>query len=67
MKDEWQPIDTASKRGISMLLTGKYANGLPWVLIGHYANGWTCSQDYDVYLEPTHWMPLPSAPEGVSA
>ena len=63
----WQPIETAPKTGISMLMFQTWKSGHPQVFIGHYANGWVNSEsihEEDLIDEhPTHWMPLPKHPD----
>lgn len=63
---EWQPIETAQKEwGVEVLLYDKKKGG---VSIGSWwmpeAGGWLrtpgCAR-----LNPTHWMPLPEAPNAV--
>ena len=67
---EWRPIDTAPKDGTFVLLSGR---DLPvwqgsWVgTSGRYAiNGWTRFNSLDINWNPTHWMPLPAAPQPTS-
>lgn len=59
---KWQPIETAPKDGTDILL-GFANDNRPAVVAGWYDN-W---EEYDtinvVKGRPTHWMPLPEAPE----
>lgn len=63
----WQPIETAPKSGIGILLYQPWKSGYDTVMIGHYANGWVwqdASKDGELWeIQPTHWMHLPKAPE----
>lgn len=61
---EWQPIETAPKDGTRVLLfsgawfTGYYAHSrYKW------DPGKWRSDEYPDLTNPTHWMPLPQAPE----
>lgn len=60
----WQPIETAPRDSTSVLLVSGY-----WITVGHWHPNrfWCCSapqyQPYATDEQPTHWMPLPSAPE----
>ena len=62
---EWRPIETAPKDGTQLLLC---VGG--WRFIGwwgqQYGNlyppSW-CEGERGENLQPTHWMPLPDAPE----
>lgn len=64
---EWKPIETAPKNGNEILLfgpcyrdrTGHYA---PDVNVGWWGNGIWQTRTPDEEISPTHWMPLPAAP-----
>lgn len=72
---EWRPIDTAPKDGTPILAfipdadpeeriyvlrwDKHYAGDGPWLYRWTEAGG----EGYQTYA-PTHWMPLPAAPEG---
>jgi len=71
---QWQPIETAPKDGTNILLLidewaiegywrlSKWPSGSPrWDVIGLPSHGCGCCSEPDP--EPTHWMPLPDAPE----
>lgn len=74
----WQPIDTVPKDGRDLLLYGYWYNYLSrvadnvksktgvkgfelgfWDTVTHF---WRTSKEYPCF-EPTHWQPLPAAPE----
>jgi len=58
---KWQPIETAPKDGIPLLLRSKnnrMADGM-WVAVTSDKGYWAWSM---VKQEPTHWMPLPQPP-----
>ncbi len=72
----WQPIETAPKDGTWILLAGgetddeaevrsivaaQWAKEMPPSGRWHFA--WYDGGFYGKYLNPTHWMPLPPAPE----
>lgn len=64
-KFEWQPIETAPKDKGQVLL---YSAGWEMVTIGQRAaipheNSWIDADPRQSVDEPTHWMPLPDAPE----
>jgi len=61
---DWQPIETAPKNGMRILLGGKLKVGS-----GHFWDNKSKQHPrkrwvWDGYpkIEPTHWMPLPSPP-----
>lgn len=64
---EWQPIETAPKDGVWILcksfrrLTTEQSREISW-------NGkcWA-TRDCSRLSDPTHWMPLPEAPNGASS
>lgn len=72
---EWQPIATAPKDGTWLLLFEQHS--FIGARIGHWANE-IPGDEYDpkpipahweddgegFTIQPTHWMPLPSPPEG---
>lgn len=61
---EWQPIETAPKDGTEILLYRRGVSQGKWrvgMLNGQCAwggDGWF----YPRWDQPTHWMPLPEAP-----
>lgn len=76
---QWQDIATAPKDGTPVLLWGLWAGEVsgplksPKVEVGYYGKGgdypgfdWcaTGGDYYGVWGNPTHWMPLPTPPEG---
>lgn len=70
----WQPIETAPRDG-TQILSGRYSRedetvfiyGLTaWVEAGHYGRqeaGWSYWTSNLGRGDPTHWMPLPAAPQ----
>lgn len=60
---EWQPISSAPHTGIAVLLWQPWKSGRDCRVIGHYANGWCDRECESMQPEPTHWQPLPPAPE----
>lgn len=57
----WHPIETAPKDGTDVLLSSPHWHGD--VVVGCWSfEGWRDRDDSDK-LAPTHWMPLPAAPE----
>lgn len=67
----WQPIKTAPKNGTPVLLWSVYPHPVvvpPLCIAGKYIKGinkWV-GLNSDIYLYPTHWMPLPEPPEATS-
>lgn len=74
----WQPIDTAPKDGSAVILYGlvgepnfgyiaaKRERKVEHVVHqGHFSYGLWQTGTYWQWLDPTHWMPLPAAPEAV--
>jgi hypothetical protein len=60
----WQDISAAPKDGRDLLLSA--ANWHGDVVVGCWSfQGWRDRDDADA-LEPTHWMPLPAAPNAIS-
>lgn len=73
---EWKPIDTAPKDGTAILIYPAYSmwldhkklpNYIPYVCRWKddaFGAGWIEASGEEYHLfEPTHWMPLPAAPE----
>lgn len=60
---DWQPIETAPKRGEDeplLLATGD--DDFP-VLMGHWSRDkWVILLDGQTIRNPTHWMPIPNPP-----
>jgi hypothetical protein len=67
----WQPIETALTDETAIILwpyvqSGIFSGNAPQeVVVGFYSEnyGWYNPEERKVF-EPTHWMPLPAAPEG---
>ncbi len=58
-EEPWQPIATAPRNGILVLLTGQ--NGV--VLTGFFKEGrWQTEYVFHTIYDPTRWMPMPNAP-----
>lgn len=69
-KMEWQPIETAPKDGTDFLLYEGDTTRKQW-RGSWFAESWVCSASSDDHtvawmmrIKPTHWMPLPPAPNG---
>lgn len=60
---EWQPIETAPHTGIAILVWQPWKSGRNCQTIAHYANGWVDRDCEELFVDPTHWMPLPDAPQ----
>lgn len=64
----WQPIETAPKDGTRVLVYCRYAGrlvaGAEWRHSEPRAIQWEAVNG--VIVTPTHWMPLPAAPAGIS-
>ena len=61
---KWQPIETAPKDGSEILLhcSGVLSDtGLCYWRNDHVMQGWTWGLGH-AFKNPTHWMPLPTAP-----
>lgn len=58
--ETWQPIETAPKNGVLVLLS-RPTSVRPYTGAHDPINGWldACGASRD----PSHWMPLPAAPE----
>jgi len=59
----WQPIETAPKTGISVLLWDEDSSEctIGWYRINHKDDSWR--SEYDLNLDATYWMPLPNMPK----
>ena len=58
---QWLPIESAPKNGTSVLVISK---GVLWPSVAYFCNNhwyWSTSAGWAGF--PTHWMPLPAAPE----
>ena len=62
---EWQPIETAPKDGVFVLITDGDV-----VQIGYYEDHLMAWRSYEdqcrLWSDPTHWQPLPAPPERAS-
>ncbi len=57
-KFQWQPIETAPKNGDLILGWSK-----PWGEHVQTVRFLTGKNQWNVTMQPTHWMPLPEAPK----
>jgi hypothetical protein len=59
----WQPIETAPKTGISVLLWDEDSSEctIGWYRINHKDDSWR--SEYDLNIDATYWMPLPNMPK----
>lgn len=62
----WQDISTAPKDGAQVIVTGLIQDKGPerWVAAASYGDGVWFGDNGDVYYPPTHWMPMPTPPNG---
>lgn len=61
---KWQPIETAPKDGTIVLVYAKETQEYAIVFWNRYYREWNQRSMEEEELEsPTHWMPLPEAPE----
>lgn len=61
--NQWQPIETAPKDGtLYLALSTKVDTEYIGVMRMSYVNGYPCAEVMGCCF-PTHWMPLPAAPE----
>ena len=65
----WQPIETAPRDGTPFLGWDGGVALVAWVVTAWGRRGWSAGnidsapeEDYEDWLEPTHWQPLPAAP-----
>lgn len=65
--ERWQPIESAPKTGIAVLMWQPWKSGRDCTTIGHYANGWCDRFNEEMTPEPTYWRPLPAPPTQDSA
>lgn len=62
----WQPIETAPKDGTSIIVlspTGNVWCNVKWCVRQRTGERWTHFMQGGLKFEPTHWMPMPKAPE----
>ncbi len=64
---KWQPIETAPKDGRYIIIYGGYSGRTVtmarWQEMQRKNSRWQISSGHPVPRDPTHWMPLPQAPE----
>jgi len=60
---EWQPIETAPRDGTDFLAACKYQKEHHYMVGCLFPNGKFRSWPGRMLYEPSHWMPLPAAPE----
>lgn len=68
----WQPIESAPKDGTDLLLWCPVEHDVAVAGFQHvgywddFSDGWQIP-DTNMYIQPTHWMPLPTSPRTSSA
>jgi hypothetical protein len=69
LTDEWQPIETAPRDGVTFLAIrsapGEYCTNPSLICWNSFHNEWADNFAWDARLvkfQPTHWMPLPPPP-----
>jgi hypothetical protein len=73
---KWQPIETAPKDGIAILVClpnmqieiGRWCPPDPYMktpCAGHWAYRRSIQKRCQFEHQPTHWMPLPDPPRGI--
>ena len=60
VEPEWMPIETAPEGTMILLVDMKAMEVRDWCFVGWMAGGKLCGHRMGM---PTHWMPLPPAPE----
>jgi hypothetical protein len=60
---EWQPIETAPKNGVFIVVLGCYPHSGAPETVRWFEDCWDAGGDGYAIGEPTHWMPLPAAPK----
>ena len=63
----WLPIETAPKDGTTVLLMAFGQHGRVRIADGEYHKNYEVWSWTYVMVNPTHWMPLPPAPQPVAA
>lgn len=62
---EWQPIETAPKDGTAILIAKSPCDHWAGMFVAYWSDDldeWFYSINR-IVRQPTHWMPLPAAPE----
>jgi hypothetical protein len=60
----WQPIETAPKSGADILIyAGEYGDAMKVISWRSPWGNWGWYTALGEYVTPTHWMPLPAAPD----
>lgn len=70
---EWQPIETAPRDGTAILVCAQSDHdewnfmAVFWCIPDCHQRGWAVIshgfREFSCFVSPTHWMPLPAAPE----
>jgi len=71
LEEPWMPIETAPRDGTPVLLWVGVGMSEPWAQTGRWHNalltngwaGWVDTYQDEDLAEPTHWTPLPPAPD----
>ena len=65
-KEGWRPIETAPKDGTEILVCGPACSGFYFSVAcwkDRWQESWWSDYEDEELFPPSHWMPLPAAPE----
>jgi hypothetical protein len=60
---QWRTIDSAPRNGVRILVSS--SKGAIYYVIHYKDNSWKLVDGIDLVYNPSYWMPLPKAPQGI--